>query len=86
MNFLRLTTATARAARESLPDWPDPPRAQLSPGALAAALDEAQRRWATLIDATTTAAHDHTASIADFADAVHRLDSQVAARLGGGAP
>ncbi|SDS84438.1 hypothetical protein [Corynebacterium timonense] len=83
MGFLQLSTATAATARSCLPDWSSPPRAQLSPGALSSALTAAQERWALLIDATAAATHTHTASLAAFAEEAHRLDSLLAARLGG---
>lgn len=83
MGFLQLSTATADTARTCLPDWPAPPRAHLSPGALSSALAAAQEKWALLIDATAAATHAHTDSLATFAGEVVRLDGQLAALLGG---
>ena len=84
MNFLQLTTSTARTARTCLPEWSPVPTAHLSPGQLSTALAEGQERWAALVDATTRAARNHTASLADFADHASDLDRDLAARLGGG--
>ncbi|WKD58233.1 hypothetical protein CAPI_08530 [Corynebacterium capitovis DSM 44611] len=81
---LTLTERTARVARTAIPPWPPLPVAHLSPSQVATALAKVQASWASLIDATTAAAHTHTAAVADFADEVVHIDASTSERLRGG--
>lgn len=83
MDFLALSSATARTARTCLPAWSAPPTTHLSPSRLSAALDRTQNQLASLAEATATATLNHTASIADFADSARALDTQLAHSLRG---